>query len=39
MKKYLSLSVAVILGALTLTSCSEDNNDDNGKKGDIYSDV
>ena len=39
MKKYLSLSVAVILGALTLTSCREDNNDDNGKKGDIYSDV
>jgi hypothetical protein len=38
MKKYLSLSVAVILGALTLTSCSEDNNDNSGK-GDIYSDA
>jgi hypothetical protein len=40
MKKYLSLSVAVILGALTFTSCSEDNNSDNpGNGGNIYSDV
>ena len=39
MKKYLSLSVAVILGALTMTSCSEENNDNNGNKGDIYSDA
>ena len=41
MKKYLTLSVAVILGALTLTSCSEENSDDNNSNngGDIYSDV
>ena len=38
MKKYLNLSVAVLLGALTLTACSESNEDD-GNKGDIYSDV
>ena len=41
MKKYLTLSVAVILGALTLTSCSEENSDDNNSNngGDIYSNV
>ena len=42
MKKIFTLSVAVLLGALTFTSCSEDNNsDDNngGNGGDIYSDV
>ena len=41
MKKFLTLSVAVLLGALTFTSCSEDNNsDENGRNsGDIYSDV
>ena len=41
MKKYLTLSVAVILGALTLTSCSEENSDDNNSNngGDIYSNI
>ena len=38
MKKFFNLSVAVLLGALTLTACSESNEDD-GNKGDIYSDV
>ena len=38
MKKFLNLSVAVLLGALTLTACSESNEDDENK-GDIYSDV
>ena len=41
MKKIFSLSVAVLLGALTFTYCSEDkNSDDNGSNGgNIYSDV
>ena len=41
MKKYFVLPVAVLLGALTLTSCSEENSDDNNSNngGDIYSDV
>ena len=38
MKKFFNLSVAVLLGALTLTACSESNEDDENK-GDIYSDV
>ena len=38
MKKFLNLSVAVLLGALTLTACSESNEDDENK-GDIYTDV
>jgi predicted small secreted protein len=38
MKKFFNLSVAVLLGALTLTACSESNEGD-GNKGDIYSDV
>jgi hypothetical protein len=38
MKKFFNLSAAVLLGALTLTACSESNEDD-GNKGDIYSDV
>ena len=38
MKKFFNLSVAVLLGALTLTACSESNEDD-GNKGDIYSNV
>lgn len=38
MKKFLNLSVAVLLGALTLTACSESNEDDENKS-DIYSDV
>ena len=38
MKKFFNLSVAVLLGALTLTACSESNEDD-GNKGDIYTDV
>lgn len=38
MKKILNLSVAVLLGALTLTACSESNEGD-GNKGNIYSDV
>ena len=33
MKKYLNLSVAVLLGALTLTACSESNDSDNEESG------
>ena len=40
MKKYLFLSVAVMLGALTLTSCSDDDDDDNNNQttDEVYKD-
>ena len=34
MKKFFILSVAVLLGALTFTSCSDDDDDDNKKNDD-----
>ena len=38
MKKYLFLSVAVMLGALTLTSCSDDDDNDNQTTDEVYKD-
>jgi len=38
MKKYLFLSVAVMLGALTLTSCSDDDDNNNQTTDEVYKD-
>ena len=38
MKKYLFMSVALMLGAMTMSSCSDDNDDNNSSADEAYKD-